>query len=241
MTEKFDKQQAASFAARAFLDAGAVHFYAERPFIFTSGWASPVYIDCRRLISYPKLRRELMDIAVSFIRSEIGEKEFEAVAGGETAGIPFAAWISDLFDIPMQYVRIKPKGFARNAKVEGRLVQGQKTLLIDDLATDGRSKVNFCNTLRESGAEVKDVFVLFYYDIFPESQAIFDGIGVKLHSLTTWKSVLEAAKEQSKFEEEMLVEVEKFLDDPVEWSKAHGGVAEERKIIQPFSGKPTRS
>ena len=241
MTGLFGKKQAADLAAKIFLEAGAVHFYSERPFIFTSGWASPVYIDCRRLISFPELRRQLMDIAVSYIHVEIGVGNFDAVAGGETAGIPFAAWISDKLDVPMQYVRKKPKGFARNAKVEGHLVKGQKTLLLDDLATDGRSKVNFCNTLRESGAKVERVFVLFYYDIFPESKNILSAVNLELHALTTWKNVLAAARESTKFEKPTLNEVEKFLNDPVGWSKANGGIAEKRKIVQPFTGKPARS
>ena len=241
MARSFDKEQAGDLAAKIFLEADAVHFYSERPFIFTSGWASPVYIDCRRLISYPELRRHLMNVAVSYILEEIGVENFDAVAGGETAGIPFAAWISDKLDVPMQYVRKKPKGFARNAKVEGHLVKGQKTLLLDDLATDGRSKVNFCNTLRESGAEVERVFVLFYYDIFPESRNILSAVNLELHALTTWKNVLAMAKENSRFEEVILDEVEKFLNDPVGWSKANGGIAEERKIVQPFTGKPAIS
>ena len=113
--------------------------------------------------------------------------------------------------------------------------------MLDDLATDGRSKVNFCNTLRESGAKVERVFVLFYYDIFPESKNILSAVNLELHALTTWKNVLAAARESTKFEKPTLNEVEKFLNDPVGWSKANGGIAEKRKIVQPFTGKPARS
>src|SRR5207249_3534335 len=107
--------------------------------------ASPVYIDCRKLISFPRLRRTLTDFAASTILRDIGFESIDTVAGGETAGIPYAAWISDALMLPMQYIRKKPKGFGRNAQIEGYLEEGSRTLLVEDLTTDGRSKVNFAN------------------------------------------------------------------------------------------------
>mgnify|MGYP002260554454 CR=1 FL=1 len=94
------------------------------------------------------------------------------VAGGETAGIPYAAWIAERLGLPMQYIRKKPKGFGRNAQIEGDIREGARTLLVEDLTTDGRSKINFCKALRDAGAVVGHVFVNFYYDIFPESKKI---------------------------------------------------------------------
>ncbi len=241
MAEPTDSTMGQEFSAetaRILLDAGAVHFKFDRPFKFTSGWASPVYIDCRKLISFPEMRRKVMDFAVTTLERDIGAGNFDAVAGGETAGIPFAAWIAERMELPMLYVRKSPKGFGRNAQIEGHLNEGQRVLLVDDLATDGRSKVNFCKALRDAGATVEHIFVLFYYGIFKEGRQVFDNIGVHLHALATWSDILTAAKESSKFDKSTLAEVETFIDDPVAWSKAHGGVAEERMLTQPFAGQP---
>src|SRR5580693_2657054 len=94
----------ASRTARALLDIRAVLFNADKPFIFTSGWASPVYIDCRKVIAFPRERRAIMEMAKQLLIDRIGGK-FDCVAGGETAGIPYAAWLADMFDLPMLYVR----------------------------------------------------------------------------------------------------------------------------------------
>ena len=109
------------------------------------------------------------------------------MAGGETAGIPFAAWVADRLNLPMQYVRKKPKGFGRGAQIEGKLDAGQRVLLVEDLATDGKSKVNFIKALREAGGKCDHCFVIFFYDIYPTSAKIFGDLGVTLHWLTTWK------------------------------------------------------
>ena len=116
------------------------------------------------------------------------------MVGGETAGIPFAAWMADRLALPMQYVRKKPKGFGRNAQIEGHLEPGQRVLLVEDLTTDGRSKVNFCNALREAGATVEHIFVVFFYGIYPESKKILADLDITLHHLCTWWDVLEFAK-----------------------------------------------
>ena len=221
-----DKNAIAEHTAKMFLDVGAVRFMTDKPFIFTSGWASPVYNDCRWLISFPQVRRKLMDYGVATVLRDIGAGAFDAVAGGETAGIPFAAWMADRLDLPMQYVRKKPKGFGRNAQIEGQVIEGQRVLLVEDMTTDGRSKVNFCNALRAAGCKVEHCFVLFFYDIFPDGRKILGDLGIKLHALTTWWDILAVAKASGKFDAKMLAEVEKFMRDPGGWSKAHGGAAQ---------------
>ena len=220
-----DKKVMAELTAKMLLEVEAVRFMEDKPFIFTSGWASPVYTDCRRLISFPRVRKTLIDFGASTVLRDAGFEQFDTVVGGETAGIPFAAWMSDRLELPMQYVRKKPKGFGRNAQIEGHLEPGQRVLLVEDLTTDGRSKVNFCKALREAGAKVEHVLVFFFYDIYPEARKILDDLGVTLHSLATWWDVLAVAKEGGKFDAAKLAEVEKFMHDPAGWSQAHGGVA----------------
>jgi len=220
-----DKKVMAELTAKMLLEVEAVRFMAEKPFIFTSGWASPVYTDCRRLISFPRVRTTLIDFATATLQRDAGFEQFDAVAGGETAGIPFAAWVADRLGLPMLYVRKKAKGFGRNAQIEGNLVEGQRVLLVEDMTSDGRSKINFVNALRTGGAKVEHVLVFFFYDIFPEAPKILGDLGVTLHSLATWWDVLAVAKASGKFDAAKLAEVEKFMHDPAGWSKAHGGVA----------------
>jgi orotate phosphoribosyltransferase len=221
-----DKKSIAELTAKMLIEVEAVRFMADKPFIFTSGWASPVYTDCRRLISFPRVRRTLIDFGAATIERDAGFEQFDAVAGGETAGIPFAAWMADKLMLPMQYVRKKPKGFGRNAQIEGHIEPGDRVLLVEDMTTDGRSKINFCEALRGAGAVVEHCFVVFFYDIFPEGKKILNDLGVTLHALATWWDVLEAAKSSGKFDKTKLKEAEKFMKDPAGWSKAHGGAAQ---------------
>lgn len=218
-----DRGFIAETTAKMLLEVKAVLFSEGKPFIFTSGWASPVYIDCRKLIFYPRIRTQLVEFAVATLGRDAGFEQFDVVAGGETAGIPYAAWIADRLALPLQYVRKKPKGFGRNAQIEGDIREGARTLLVEDLATDGRSKIHFCKALRDAGAVVEHVYVNFYYDIFPESRETLSGLGVKLHHLASWWDVLAVVKRGGYLSPAQLNEVEKFLHAPAEWSAAHGG------------------
>lgn len=216
----------AELTAKMLLEIKAVHFRADEPYTFTSGLKSPVYIDCRKLISYPRIRGTLMDFAVATLARDAGFERFDGVAGGETAGIPFAAWIADRLALPMYYVRKKPKGFGRDAQIEGDSVDGRKILLVEDLTTDGGSKLTFAGALRTAGAEVTDTLVVFYYDIFETTRPKLKASGLRLHNLATWKDVLAAARKGSHFDAATLDQVEMFLDRPLEWSAKHGGISE---------------
>jgi orotate phosphoribosyltransferase len=220
-----DKMTIAELTAKMLLEVEAVRFYSDKPFIFTSGLASPVYTDCRRLISFPRVRSALIDFGASTLARDVGFEAFDTVAGGETAGIAFAAWMADKLSLPMQYVRKSPKGFGRNAQIEGEVKDGQRVLLVEDMTTDGGSKVNFVNALRKAGVRCDHTFVFFYYAIFPEGLKILTDLGVTHHSLATWWDVLAVAKKSEKFDAAKLNEVEAFMRDPRGWSKAHGGTA----------------
>jgi orotate phosphoribosyltransferase len=225
MTSFADKATIAELTAKMLLEVEAVRFYNDKPFLFTSGLASPVYTDCRRPISFPRIRQTLMDFGATTLARDAGFEIFDAVAGGETAGIAYAAWMSEKLGLPMQYVRKAPKGFGRNSQIEGEIKEGQRVLLVEDLTTDGGSKVNFINALRKAGVRCDHAFVFFYYDIFPEGLKLLTDMGVTHHALATWWDVLAVAKKSKKFEAAKLDEVEAFMRDPRGWSKAHGGTA----------------
>ena len=212
---------AASLTARILLELKAVNFSPDKPFTFTSGRKSPVYIDCRKLISYPRARARLMDLSVDLIESRIGVASFDAVAGGETAGIPFAAWISERMALPMLYVRKKPKGFGRMAQIEGDMPEGSRVLLVEDLASEGGSKLLFVEALRNAGAQVAHNFVLFHYGIFPGSIARLADAGITLWSLATWYDVIAVAEAEGYFDRDQLLKVRTFLDDPEGWEASH--------------------
>ncbi len=221
-----DRALMAREVAAMLLEIKAVHFRPDPPYMLTSGLASPVYIDCRKLISYPRIRATCMDFACSVLMRDVGYEAFDAIAGGETAGIPFAAWIAERLALPMLYVRKKPKGFGRDARIEGEIRAGQRVLLVEDLTTDGGSKVNFVEAIREAGATCGHTIVVFYYGIFPEVPARLAEHGITLHYLATWRDVLAEARRGDYFEPATMDEVEKFLDHPLEWSAAHGGTSE---------------
>lgn len=204
--------------ANSLLKIKSVLLNTEEPFTLTSGRQSPVYIDGRRLISFPKERQEIMDGAVVRLQKSGALDGVEFIAGGETAGIPYAAWIAERLDLPMLYVRKSPKKFGRMAQIEGCFDQGQKVLLVEDLTTDGGSKIVFCDVLRKAGAEVTDVFSIFYYDIFEKSASLFDNAGLKLHYLTTWWDVLAEARKENLLDAKALDEVERFLKNPETWA-----------------------
>lgn len=221
-----EQKQAGLTVARILLELKAVNFRPEEPYTLTAGWASPVYIDCRKIISFPRARRKIIDLAVQQVQRDIGFEVIDAVAGGETAGIPYAAWVSDSLDLPMQYVRKKPKGFGRMAQIEGDLKEGQNVLLVEDLATDGGSKLNFMNAIRSAGAKCEHALVMFYYGVFPAALKALEEEGLELHFLATWWDVLEVAETSGSFDKNTINEVRAFLHDPVSWSASHGGRAE---------------
>jgi orotate phosphoribosyltransferase len=217
MSDSFEKQ-AALAAASILLETESVHFRPDEPFTFTSGRKSPVYIDCRRLISFPRARAKLMDLGAEMIMRRIGYESLDAIAGGETAGIPFAAWIAERLSLPMLYVRKKPKGFARMAQIEGEMTEGARVLLVEDLASEGTSKINFVNAIRTAGGRIAHTFVVFHYGIFPSSVASLAAEGVQLHALATWHDVLELAHERGSFTPPQYQAIKSFLDDPEGWT-----------------------
>ena len=215
-----DQREIARLTAKMLLEIKAVHFNADEPFVLASGKPSPTYIDCRKLISFPRIRSTLMDFLTVTVMRNAGFEAFDNVAGGETAGIPFGAWVAERMALPMTYVRKKPKGYGRNARIEGNMSEGQRVLLVEDLTTDGGSKISFVDAIRETGATCAHTAVIFYYGIFPQTEKTLGDHGVTLHHLCTWWDVLAEARAQGAFDSKTLREVEIFLKSPEEWQNA---------------------
>lgn len=216
------RDEIARLTARMLLEIRAVDFNAAQPFTYASGLKGPTYVDCRRIISFPRVRSTLMDFMAATVMRDAGFEAFDNVAGGETAGIPFGALVAERLGLPMTYVRKKPKGYGRNARIEGVMSEGQRVLLVEDLTTDGGSKLSFVDAIRETGAICNHTAVIFYYGIFPETTQRLADHGVALHHLCTWWDVLAEARAQGAFDDATLAEVEAFLTDPRAWQAANG-------------------
>lgn len=225
LTSFNDPAVMANLLAKMLWEIKAVHFNAAEPYKLASGMRSPVYIDCRKLLSFPRVRSSVMDFAVATLLSNAGFEQFDCIAGGETAGIPFAALLADRLNLPMIYVRKKPKGHGKNAQIEGHMPAGARVLVIEDLTTAGGSMFTFIDAVRAAGGVIDHGMALFFYDIFPEAHERFNNGGVKLHHIATWRNVLAVAKQQKLFDDKTLSEVEAFLDAPLEWSGRNGGVS----------------
>ena len=158
-----------------------------------------------------------MNEAINYFKKN--NLEFDLVAGGETAGIPYAAIISEKIKKPMLYVRKKAKGFGKNQQIEGSFKEKQKAILIEDLATDGGSKVIFVEAMRKVGLTVKDIFVIFYYDIFNFESSVLAKLDVKIHSLCTWKDIISVIEKKNLFNPNDIVNLKEFLSNPDEWRR----------------------
>ena len=201
--------------AQILIDIESVRFSFDKPFTLTSGLKSPVYVDCRKIISYVNERSIILNYAIKYFKEN--KIEFEILAGGETAGIPYAAFFSQILKKPMIYIRKKPKGFGKDQQIEGNYIKNQKAILIEDLATDGGSKIIFIKALREANIQVSDIFVVFYYDIFNINKSPLGSLNVKIHSLCTWKNIISVLTEKKLFSDEKIQNLTNFLHNPEDW------------------------
>jgi len=204
--------------ASAFWQAEAIKVDAEEPFELASGNRSPIYINCRLLISDPRFMHLYTEAARSVLAA--AGVAHDAVAGGATAGIPYAAYLARDTELPMLYVRQQAKGYGIASKVEGRLESGWRVLLVEDLVTDGGSKLGFVEALRAAGGEVHDALVLF--DRQQGGDELLAGHGVALHSVTdraTTLAVGEALRALAPAERQ---EIDRYFADPSAWHAARG-------------------
>ncbi len=201
--------------AKLLLDSKSILINTKEPFTYTSGKIGPTYCDMRRLISLPAERKIIMDYAADLIKP-LG---VDYLAGGETAGIPYAAFLAERLDLPMLYVRKKPKGHGRMAQIEGHMnEEGANVMLIEDLMTVGTSQKIFVDALRAANTKIENSFVIFSYDIYPQSKINLDEMKIKCHALTNWWSVLDVIKTENYFDAETITSLEEFLNSPDEWA-----------------------
>ena len=171
----------------------AIEAVALRPndyFTWTSGIKSPIYCDNRITMSYPSIRREIAVGMVEVIKEKY--PAVEVIAGTATAGIPHAAWVSELLDLPMIYVRDSTKKHGKTNQIEGRVLEGQKVVIIEDLISTGLSSLKVTKALREAGAEVLGVVAIFSYEL-KKAQAAFEEAGVEYITLTNYPVLVEEA------------------------------------------------
>ena len=171
----------------------AIQAVALRPndyFTWTSGIKSPIYCDNRITMSYPSIRREIAAGMVEVIKEKY--PAVEVIAGTATAGIPHAAWVSELLDLPMIYVRDSAKKHGKTNQIEGRVLEGQKVVISEDLISTGLSSLKVAKALREAGAEVLGVVAIFSYEL-KKAQAAFEEAGVEYITLTNYPVLVEEA------------------------------------------------
>ena len=174
------------------LKIGSVNINFKKQFTLTSGKKSPVYVDCRKLISYPKEREVVINEMAKQIKAKYQKSVL--VAGGETAGIPYSSFLCQKLKLPMIYIRKKPKGFGKGKLIEGDFKTKSTSILIEDMATDGGSKIHFIQSMRKNKLNVRDIFVIFFYDIYPSAKKNIKKMNVNLNYLTSWNEILEVSQ-----------------------------------------------
>lgn len=148
------------------------------------------------------------------IIDNIGLENFDVIAGGETAGIPYAAILAERLNKPMIYVRKENKKYGMERRIEGKLKKGQRVILIEDQSTDGKSKMSFIEAIRQQGANCSDCFVIFFYGIFPQAENNLKKQGITIHSLATWKDIMEYINKENILSNDDYKAVEDFLNNP---------------------------
>jgi orotate phosphoribosyltransferase len=214
--------------AEMLLKTETIQVYRDRPFVFVSGRISPVYIDCRRILSFSEEREYIVSQLARKAETDIGLANIDVVAGGETAGIPYASFVSHLIKKPMIYIRKQPKGYGGTKQIEGFLEAGKRVLLVEDLITDGLSKLRFNIGIRGAGAKMTHCLCIFDYASERlnqhEGRENLAKNGIGLHVLANWDDVLDTGLSKSYFSEEASAQIVDFLKDPENWGRKMGFV-----------------
>ena len=202
--------------AKALLDIHAVTLNPDQPFTWASGLKSPIYTDNRLTISYPEVRQAIFNGMVEQIKLHFSTAD--VIAGTATAGIPHAAWVAQNMELPMIYVRTKPKDHGQGKQIEGVLKEGQKVVVIDDLISTGGSVLNAVRAVNNAGGKVIGVVSVFTYDL-PAAEQNFMANGLKYYSVTDYMTLIKVAKENNQISTDHLKSLQEWRKDPLSWSK----------------------
>lgn len=198
--------------AAKLLEIGAVSVRnPENLFTWASGIQSPIYCDNRLTMGYPMVREMIAQEFVDCIGAYY--PDVEVLVGTATAGIPHAAWVAQKMNLPMAYVRSSAKEHGKGNQIEGKLVRGQKAIVIEDLLSTGGSSVKTVHALREAGVDVLGVVAIFTYG-FPQVEETFSVEKIKYHTLTNYRILLPIAVEKGMIQEYELKLLEKWSKDP---------------------------
>lgn len=200
--------------AEQLLDIKAVFLQPNDPFTWSSGLKSPIYCDNRLTLSYPKVRKNIATGLAGLIKEKFPETE--VVAGTATAGIPHAAWVSDILDLPMVYIRSKAKAHGKGKQIEGKVEKGQKVVVVEDLISTGGSVINAVESLREAGCEVLGVVAIFTYELSKGNEMLGEA-EITAYSLTDYTSLLNVAQEKGYIEEADLASLKAWKENPEKW------------------------
>lgn len=203
--------------ATMLLDSGCVCFDDAHPFRVGQGLSSPLHVDIRPLLGFPDRRNRLLDHALEMVERE-AEGRVDAIACcTEGPGVPVAAMLADRLGLPLVFVR-RAESDPRKHRVEGRVNRGWRVLLVEQLATDGHRKAGLVQPLRDVGANVTDLLVVFQYGVFDTIHEHLAPLGIRLHALSTWWDLLEAAEDRNELPQEALSSIRRFLSDPTHWT-----------------------
>ncbi len=200
--------------AKDLLEIEAVFLNPSDPFTWASGIKSPIYCDNRITMSYPKVRKEIAKGLASKIKEAF--PEVQVIAGTATAGIPHAAWVAEILDLPMVYIRSKAKDHGKGNQIEGRIVEGQKMVVIEDLISTGGSVLEAAEAAKREGADILGVAAIFTYEL-PKGKANFEKAEIPLMTLTNYSVLIEAALEDRYIDEQELTLLKEWRKDPENW------------------------
>ncbi len=194
----------------------AVFLSPNEPFTWASGIKSPIYCDNRLTMSFPKVRRLITKGLAEKIKKQF--PEVEVIAGTATAGIPHAAWVAEILDLPMVYIRSKAKDHGKGNQIEGQITPGQKMVVIEDLISTGGSVLEACQAAKREGADVLGVAAIFTYEL-PKGATNFNTAQLPLVTLTNYTTLIQTALEEGYISEDDLALLTAWKHDPENWLK----------------------
>lgn len=200
--------------AKDLLSIKAVTLSPNEPFTWASGLKSPIYCDNRVTMSYPKVRREIAQGLADKIKTTF--PDVEVIAGTATAGIPHAAWVAEILDLPMVYIRSKAKDHGRGNQIEGRITDKQKMVVIEDLISTGGSVLEAAAAAKREGADVLGVAAIFTYEL-SKGKTNFENAELPLITLTNYSTLIESALTEKYIDQNQLELLKKWRQNPENW------------------------